>query len=88
MIMRLVCAATLFSASIADAVGEGGVAGESDDVLVAAGHVARDGHAERGGERGACVAGAEAVVLAFGAEHEAVEAAGLADGVEARARGR
>ena len=68
----------------ADAVGEGGVAGESDDVFFAAGHVARDGHAEGGGERGARVAGAEAVVLAFGAEHEAVEAAGLTDGVEAR----
>ena len=29
------------------------------------------------------MAGAEAVVLAFGAEHEAVKAAGLTDGVEA-----
>ncbi len=84
MIMRLVCAATLFSASIADAVGEGCVAGKSDDVFLAACHVARDGHAEGGGECGAGVAGAEAVVLAFGAEHEAVEAAGLADRVEER----
>ena len=67
----------------ADAVSEGGVAGERDDVFLAAGHVARDGHAKRGGERGARVTGAEAVVLAFGAEHEAVEALGLADGVEA-----
>ena len=66
-----------------DAVGEGGVAGDGDHVLVAAGKIAGHGHAQRGGERGACVAGAVAVVLAFGAEHEAVEAAGLADGLEA-----
>ncbi len=66
-----------------DAVGEGGVAGDGDDVLVAAGQVAGHGHAQRGGERGAGVAGAVAVVLAFGAQHEAVEAAGLADGLKA-----
>ena len=73
---------------VSDAAGEGRVAGERDDVLLAAGHVARHGHAQRGGERRARVAGAEAIVLAFGAQHEAVEAAGLADGVEAVARGR
>ena len=66
-----------------DAVGEGGVAGDGDDVFAAAGQIARHGHAEGCGERGAGVAGAVAVVLALGAEHEAVEAAGLADGVEA-----
>ncbi len=67
-----------------DAVGEGGVARESNDVLGAAGKVAGDGHAEGGGKGGAGVACAVAVVRAFGAKHEAVEAAGLADGVEAR----
>ena len=68
---------------VGDAAGEGRVAAERDDVLAAAAQVARRGHAERGGKRRARVARAEAVVLAFGAEHEAVEAAGLADGVEA-----
>ena len=65
-----------------DAVGEGGVAGDGDDVFVAAGQVAGHGHAQRGGKRGAGVAGSVAVVLALGAEHEAVEAAGLADGLK------
>ena len=65
-----------------DAVGEGGVAGDGDDVLVAAGQVAGNGHAQRGGESGSGVARAVAVMLALGAQHEAVEAAGLADGVE------
>ena len=67
---------------VADAVGEGGVAGQDHDVFVAAGHVTGYGHAESGGESGAGVACAEAVVFAFGAEHEAVEALGLADGIE------
>jgi hypothetical protein len=66
----------------ADAVGEGGIAGEGDDVLVSAGHIAADGHAEGGAKGGTGVSGAEGIVLAFGAEHEAVEAAGLADGFE------
>ena len=68
---------------VGDAVGEGGVAGDGDDVLLAAGEIAGHGHAERRGERRAGVAGAVAVVLALSAEHEAVEAAGLADGGEA-----
>ena len=71
-----------------DAVGEGGVAGHGDHVLVAAGQVAGHGHAQRGRERGAGVARAVAVVLAFGAQHKAVEAAGLADGVEDGRGGR
>ena len=45
--------------------------------------VAGDGHAEGRGESRAGVARAVAIVLAFGAQHEAVQAAGLADGVEA-----
>ena len=68
-----------------DAVGEGGVAGHGDDVLLAAGQIAGHGHAQRGRERGAGVACAVAVVLALGAQHEAVEAAGLADGLQALA---
>ncbi len=46
--MRLVCSAMLFIASNVDAVGEGGVAGDGNYVLVAAGQVARHGHAQRG----------------------------------------
>ncbi len=66
-----------------DAVGEGGIAGYGDDVLAAAGKVAGHGHAQRGRERGAGVTGAVAIVLAFGTQHEAVKAAGLADGLKA-----
>ena len=66
-----------------NAVGECGVAGNGDDVLPAAGEVAGHGHAERGGQRRAGVTCAVAVVLALGAQHEAVQAAGLANGVEA-----
>ena len=68
---------------VGDAAGEGGVAGDGDDVFLAAGFIARHGHAERGGERGAGVAGAVAIVRAFGAQHEAVQSAGSADGGEA-----
>ena len=62
-----------------DAVGEGGVSGDGNHVLVAAGEIARHRHSQRSRERGAGVACAIAVVLAFGAEHEAVQSAGLAD---------
>ncbi len=65
-----------------DAVGESGVAGDGDHVLVSAGQVACHGHAQRRGERSARVAGAVAVVLALGAQHKAVEPAGLADGLK------
>ena len=66
-----------------DAVGESGVAGNGDHVLFAAGQIAGHRHAEGRGKRGTGVAGAVAIVLALGAEHEAVQAAGLANGVEA-----
>jgi hypothetical protein len=65
-----------------DAVGEGGVAGDGDHVLVPPAR-SRPRPCPGGGERGAGVARAVAVVLAFGAQHEAVEAAGLADGLKA-----
>ena len=68
---------------VGDAAGKGRVAAERHDAFRAAAQVARRRHAERGGERRARVACAEAVVLALGAEHEAVEAARLPDGVEA-----
>ena len=66
-----------------DAVGEGRVAGDGNHVLLAAGQVAGHGHAQSGGQRGSGVAGAVAVVLALGAQHEAVEPAGLANGLKA-----
>jgi hypothetical protein len=65
-----------------DSVGKGSVAGEGDDVFGSSGQIAGDCHSERGAESGSSVSGAVAVVLAFGAEHEAVESAGLTDGVE------
>ena len=66
-----------------DAVGEGGVAGNGDHVLMSARKIAGDGHAKRGGERSTRVPCAVAVMLAFSAQHEAIEAAGLADSVKA-----
>ncbi len=54
-------------------------------MFIAAAQVARHGHAERGGKRGAGVAGAVAIVLAFGAEQKAVQALVLPHGVEALA---
>ena len=71
---------------VGDSAGEGRVAGNRDDVFLAADLVAGDGHAERGRERRAGVSGAVAIVRAFGAQHEAVQAAGCADGVKAVAR--
>ena len=65
-----------------DTAGEGGVAGDDDDVFVRAAQVAGGGHAEACGQGGAGVARAVAVMLALGAEEEAVEAAVLADAVD------
>ena len=69
----------------ADPAGESGVAGHHDDVFAGPAEIAGRGHAEAGGEGGAGVAGTVAIVLAFGAEEEAVQSAGLTDGVEALA---
>ena len=66
-----------------DAVGERRISAERDDVLLAARHIARHGHAQRRAERRARVARAVAVVLALGAQHETVQPARLADGLEA-----
>ena len=65
-----------------DAVGESGVARDGDDVFMSSGQVARYGHTQRRGERRARVAGSVAVVLALSAQHEAVQAARLADGLK------
>ena len=66
----------------ADAAGKSGIAGDHHHVFVGPAEVAGRGHAEAGGESGAGVACAVAVVLAFGTEEETVEAAVLADGLE------
>ncbi len=65
-----------------NAVGKRSVAGHGDHMLCAAGQVARHGHAQRRGKRGAGMSRAEAVVLALGAQHKAVQPARLADGVK------
>ena len=65
------------------AAGEGGVAGHADDVFISAHEIAAGGHAQGGGEGGASVACAVAVVFAFGAEEEAVQAVVLANGMNA-----
>jgi len=67
---------------VGDATGEGGVSGEGDDVFFPADAIARDCHTERGGESRAGVTGAIAVVRALAAQHEAIESARSADGVE------
>ena len=66
-----------------NAVGQRRVAENADDVFVRAAFVARRRHAQRGGKRRARVARAVAIVLAFGAQREAVQAVRLADGAEA-----
>jgi hypothetical protein len=66
-----------------DAVRHRRVAEDADDMLAAVALVAGGTHAERGGNGGARVAGSVAVVLALGAEGEAVQAVGRPDGVEA-----
>jgi len=65
-----------------DAVGESGVSGDGNDVLFASGEVAGDSHSKCCGEGGTGVARTIGVVLALSAEHEAVEPARLANGVE------
>ena len=55
----------------------GAVADHGDDVMLAAGEVARHGHAEPGGDRGRGMAGAEGVVFALGALAEARQTIGL-----------
>ena len=67
------------------AIGERRIAGERDDVLSGTGQIARHRHAQRGRERGAGVAGAVAVMIAFRAQGEAIQPARLAHGSETAA---
>ncbi len=62
--------------------GEGGVPGDGDDMVVAAGQISGGGHAERGGKGGARVSRAIGVVLGFGAQEKAVEALVGADRID------
>ena len=75
-IRRLVCSAILLSASKEMPLVKAASPATATTCSCAAGQVARHGHAQRRGERGAGVAGAVAVVLAFGAQHEAVRPPG------------
>ncbi len=61
----------------------GAVADHADDVVGAAGEIARHRHAEAGRDRGGGMRGAERVVFALGALGEAGEAAALAQGADA-----
>ena len=65
-----------------NAVGECGISGNGDHMLMAAGQVASHGHSQRCRKSGACVARAVAIVLALSAQHKAVQAARLANGIE------
>jgi len=67
---------------VGDAASEGSVAGDRDHVFLATGPVARHRHAKCRGERRAGVSGAVAIVLTLCAQHEPVEAAGSANGIE------
>ena len=57
--------------------------GDADHVFIRAAQVPPDRHAERRAEGRAGVAGAVAIVLAFGAQQEAIEPVVLAHGFEA-----
>ena len=68
---------------IGHAGGKRAVADHRDDVVLAAVEVARDRHAERGGDRGGGMRGAEGVVFAFGALGEAGQPSALAQRADA-----
>ncbi len=70
---------------VGDAAGERRVAGQRHDVFFAARLVARHRHSQGRRKSRAGVSGAVAIVRAFGAQHEAVQPAGRADGAEALA---
>ena len=65
-----------------NAVGQRRVAENADDVFIRAALVARRRHAQRGGQRGAGVARAEAVMFALRAQSEAIQSVRLADRAE------
>jgi len=68
---------------IGHAGGHRAVADHGDDIVLAAGEVARHRHAERGGNRGRGVGGAERIVIAFGPLGEAGQAAAGAQRADA-----
>ena len=68
---------------IGHAGGHRAVADHGDDVVLAAGEVARHRHAEAGGDRGRGMGGAERIVIALGALGEAGQAAAGAQGADA-----
>ena len=72
----------LFSASKRNAVGKCSVAGHGNHILRPSGQIARNRHAQGRRKCGACVPGSVAIVLALGAQHESVQAAGLAHGLK------
>ena len=67
---------------VGNPAGEGGVSRDGDDMFLAAGLIAGDGHAERRGERRAGVTRAVGIVRAFRAQHEPVQSARSTDGVK------
>ena len=62
--------------------GEGRIASDADDVFISAFQIAGRGESERRTDRRAGVSRAVAVVLALGAQGEAVESVGGANGVK------
>ena len=68
---------------IGHARGHRAVADHGDDVVLAAGEVARHRHAEAGGDRGRGMRGAERIVVAFGALGETGQAAAGAQRADA-----
>ena len=79
-IRRLVVAARLLRRFETYAACESGIARHANDMFFAAKHVAGRGHSKRSGKRGAGMAGAITIVLAFSTEKKAVETFILPDG--------
>ena len=71
----LVAGAGVVHGLVGHAGRHGAIADDGDDVIVAAREIARDRHAEAGGNRGRRMRGAEGVVFALGALGEAGESA-------------
>ena len=78
----LVVCAMLFSASKEMPLVSAASPKMADDIFVGAALVARGAHAQRGRKRRAGVSRAVAIMLAFRAQREAVQAIGAADGVK------
>ncbi len=70
---------------VGEAAGQRAVAEHGEDLLIAAGEVARQRHPERGRHRRAGVTGAERIVRRLAAHRKARQAAALANGAESLA---